>query len=207
MLFLLTLRFISLCVLDSRFAGKILNPFKKTEPTELAPAEIEAKIEGHEAQLEAIVRNYLKANAAKDADHTGRLAGGKPHFYREYIEYPEGPDAFEMTISEVDSRSAPYLADVTVKKQRYATQLHEKKKDARADPVLFRGTGTETMTFELRNGKWRKLGSLFVADRFEENVNGEWVPVQETVDELMASELAEPERGWLGRAWSSIAGR
>ena len=189
---------------DSLFGSRFFDRSKEAEP---APAEVEARIEGHEAQLEAIVRGYIKANAASDADRAGRLVERKPHYYREYIEYPEGPDAFEMAIREVVSRSAPYLADVTVKKQRYATQLHRKKKDARDDPVLFRGTGTETMTYELRNGKWRKLGSLFVADRFEENVNGEWVPVQETVDELMATELAEPERGWLGRAWSNIAGR
>ena len=186
----------------SRLGGRLFDRSKETEP-----AKVEARIEGHEARLEATVRNYIKAHAASGSDRTGQLAERKPHYYREYIEYPDGPDAFELTLREIDSRSAPYLADVTLKKQRYATQVHRKKKEARNDPVLFRGTGTETMTYELRNGKWRKLGSLFVADRFEENVNGEWVPVQETVDELMANELVEPERGWLGRAWSNIAGR
>ena len=40
----------------------------------------------------------------------------------------------------------------------------------------------------------------------EENVNGEWVPIEEEVEDVLALE-EQQEGSWLGRAWSAITGR
>lgn len=159
-----------------------------------------------EARLKSAVTDYIKQAGSSEGGGNGRLIRKDPYFLREYVIYPDGAEKFEVRLRETESRTAPYLADVVASKQRFATQLHRKKEDAKADGNLFRSTGTETMTYELRNGRWVRTGSLFVAKTVEENVNGEWVPVEEKVQNTLATE-ERPEGSWLGRAWSSISGR
>ena len=65
-------------------------------------------------------------------------------------------------------------------------------------------TGEETLTFEYRNGRWVRIGSLFVAEKTEENVNGEWVPLQEEVERTVA---AEEDAGFVTRTWRNIMDR
>ena len=163
-----------------------------------------ASMAERERQLEDAVRSYIN-DVSGDGGEDGQLVRRKPYWFRQRVVYPDGPDAFEMSIREADSRTAPLRAEVKLDKVRYASEMHEKKDAAREDTNLYRGTGTETLTYEFRNGRWDKLGSLFVAEKLEENVNGEWVPVEESVEEQLMAE--QPSRGFLRRAWSGITGR
>ena len=163
--------------------------------------------EGGQAKLENVVRNHIQAAASSESESRGKLIRKKPYYYKEYVIYPDGTDEFEIVMHETESITAPYIADVKLAKQRYATKLHHKKKDAKADDGFFRDKGKETLTYEFRNGKWRKMGSLFVADIVEENVNGEWVPLEEAAQRSIASQETEEAKGWWGRTWSAITGR
>ena len=109
-------------------------------------------------------------------------------------------------MQERESRSAPLIADVVLAKQRFVTRLHRDRMEAQNDTNFLRDTGTETTTYELRNGGWVRVGSLFVASKSEENVNGEWAPVKETVERTVAAE-EEKSQGWFGRTWSKITGK
>jgi len=127
----------------------------------------------------------------------------RPYFFKEYSVYPDGADEFDADIRETESRTAPVVANVTLEKQRFATRLHRKRAEAAADENFLRDTGVETMTFEWRGGQWKRVGTLFVAEKTEEYVNGEWVPPQEEIQRT----VAEEERpGWWGRTWGKITG-
>jgi hypothetical protein len=155
--------------------------------------------------LDSVVAKHVAATARQEDEGRRRLVKRHPYFLKEYDVYPEGSDTLDTTIRETESRTAPYVADVKLTKQRFATEMQRKKDEARADDNFFRETGTETLTFEYRNGRWVKVGSLFVIERREENINGEWVPVKEEVDRALAAE--EADKGWLGRFWETVTGR
>lgn len=158
-----------------------------------------------EAGLRDVVSDYIAANSTRDGESGGQLIRKKPYFFKEYSHYPDGPTQFKIDIQETDSRTAPYLAKATMKKQRFATRLHRKRNEAVADSNYLRDTGEETITFELRNGRWWRRGSFFVAQQTEEYVNGEWVPAQEQIERTVAAE--EPQESWWQRAWSMVTGR
>jgi hypothetical protein len=190
----------------SRFTGWIARPAPSGGASGGDVLALDATRLEIEAKLENIVRDHIKSAPSSPDNQRGRLVRRKPYFLREYAVYPDGPDAFDIAMRETESRTAPYVADVKLAKQRFATEMRRKKTDAKADSRFIRGTGTETLTYEFRNGKWRRLGSLFVAKKLEENVNGEWVPHEEAVDRTLAAEQEE-QGSWLGRTWTSIVGR
>jgi NADH:ubiquinone oxidoreductase subunit len=113
----------------------------------------------------------------------------------------------KVMLQETESKSVPYMADVTIAKQRFSTKLHRKRGEAEKDVNFLRDTGTETATYELRSGKWVRAGSIFVANKSEENVNGEWMAVDETVKRVVPEEEKKAKGGWLKRTWSSFTGK
>ena len=129
----------------------------------------------------------------------------KPYFCKVYECYPEGPDAFDFSLRETESRTTPIVANVTARKIRYATRLHHKREDARQDDTLIRESGMETMTFELRHNQWVRVGGLFVSERKERSVEGRWIPVEEEAEQASGAEGAD-EKGRLGRFWSRLFG-
>ncbi len=164
-----------------------------------------APVDDDEAQLRRMVANVVeKANAGHDAARA-ELVRKEPYFFKRYEYYPDGTDLLEVTMSETESRTAPKLADVKLRKQRFVTQLHRKKDEARADEDFLRDTGSETQTYELRNGKWKRVSSLFVAESVEQQVDGIWMPVEEI--ERTDDVSAEEDLGWFGRIWSTVVGR
>ena len=111
----------------------------------------------------------------------------------------------DVRIRETESRMAPLVADVTLPKLRYATEMHRKKDAAREDSYFYRETGDETLTYQWRNGRWVQVASLFVVETKEERVGGEWravepVPEEETV-------LPAQDEGFFGRIFGGIFGR
>ena len=145
-----------------------------------------------EANLRELVRNELSANEARSGSASAELVARRPYYFREYAEYRGASGDFELDFRERDSRTAPYAAEVAYDKLRYSTRLHRNREQARADSNFLRDTGRETVSYEMRNGEWRKVGSFFVADRTEEQVDGEWVAVNESVLRTVVAE--EPSR-------------
>ncbi len=176
------------------------------EDSEGGAAKPEATVEDYKADLMALTEKRLQA-ANRDAEESGnRVIHKKPYFFREYSLYPDDATDVQIDIQERDSRTSPLIADVTTPKQRFATRLHRKRVEAEKDGEFLRDTGVETVTYDLRGGKWVRVGSLFVAEKTEEKVDGEWQPVEEVVKRTVATE-EERKGGWLKRAWSSVTGK
>lgn len=161
----------------------------------LSPEELES------ALLER-VRAHIEAAHETQDETRGEVRYERPFYFREYAEYPEGVDAVTTEIEPTDSRITPYTATVEIPRTRFSTRMHRSAEAARQDSNFFRSIGTERLSYELRNNRWVKTGSLFVAERTEEYVDGEWRPVQE-----VAARSPEPEpAGWFRRAWNSLVG-
>lgn len=170
------------------------------------PVEAKASPQEYETQLRDLVTKQIASDTAAAAERRTKILWQKPYFYREYAVYPEDVSNIKITLQETESRSAPLAADVSVAKQRFATRFHRERAEAEKDENFIRGTGSELMTYELRNSRWTRSGSIFISEKTEENVNGEWVPIKES---LKTTVPAEEERagGWLKKTWSAIVGK
>jgi hypothetical protein len=158
-----------------------------------------------EADLERIIAAQVEdANAEYEAKRA-ELVRKRPYYYKEYEYYPDGATFMDMTTRETGSRTAPMVADVSLRKQRYVTKLHRDREAARNDNDFLRDTGEETITYELRNGKWRRVASLFVAESVEQNIDGVWMPVEEV--ERTDDPEGEEDLSWFGRIWANVTGR
>jgi hypothetical protein len=175
----------------------------KPAPEIAQPQPVTAK--DFESDLQKIVRNGIDAANKSNDEQKSRIIRKTPYFYKQYDVYPDGSDGFKMVIQEKERKGSPYVADVTIPKQRFATRLHRKRAEAEGDVDFLRDMGTETVTYEVRNGRWVRVSSLFVADKSEEKINGEWVPVKETVKRTVPAE-EDKSKGFLRRTWSSIFG-
>ncbi|MBM3290797.1 MAG: hypothetical protein FJY92_11660 [Candidatus Hydrogenedentes bacterium] len=179
----------------------------KSDP--VAPAQPSAPVSGaddREARLREAVDAYIQSTGQASNDATGKLQHKTPYYFKEYYLYSEGAAQASVDIQEIESRTVPYRASVKVAKQRFSTKLHRKRDEAAADSNYARDTGYETLSFEMRNGRWYRAGSMFVAEKTEEFVNGEWVPAQEEVERTVAAE-EEQAGSWWERAWESVTGR
>ena len=166
-----------------------------TDATETIPA---ADV-NHEAELRSIVTKYLEKTSESDGSK-GKLRGNKPYFFREYAQYPDGSESFNLVVQEKESRTTPLVADVKLNKIRYTTELRRKKEIARRDTDFTRETGVETSTWELRQGKWRRVGSLFIVEKREQQVNNEWVEAYKPVETSVEPDRQE-NKSWFRRIW------
>jgi hypothetical protein len=165
-----------------------------------------ASTEDQETQLRALVQKQAaEANQDEKSGQT-RLVRRYPYYLKEYSVYKTPLENFDVVMRPQESRTRPFRADVKLEKTRYSTRLHRKANEARADNAFFRDAGQETLTYELRSSKWQLAGSLFVSEKTEEYVNGEWVPrraeVRRTFSEDEDTEgwwLWRKVKGWLGR--------
>ncbi|MBI4559516.1 MAG: hypothetical protein HY706_18160 [Candidatus Hydrogenedentes bacterium] len=162
--------------------------------------------EDRESQLKGLVRARIEMAARNQENRKARLISRPPYHFKEYDEYPQGPDTYHIEMRETESRTAPASANVTIPKVRFATRLHRDRDEAQADTNFFRDTGAETVTYEFRYGKWLRAGSLFVAEKTEENVNGAWQPVEPKVERTVPQEEEQAE-SWWKRTWNTITGR
>lgn len=167
-------------------------------------SELASRDDDEDALRRMITNSVDRANAGHDASRS-ELVRKEPYFFKQYEYYPDGIALMEISTRDTESRTAPKVADVHLRKQRFVTQLHRKKDEARADDDFLRDTGDEIITYELRNGKWKRVSSLFVAESVERNVDGVWMPVEE-VDRIDDAD-AEEDLGWFGRAWANVVGR
>ena len=180
---------------------------KKAIPADKTVGEqpgVEALRKEYEAKLDRVVRRHVEAETDKKAGRQKRLVKKKPYYLREYVVYPEIPDDLNIQLHETESRSRPYYADVQLPKVRYSTRMHRKRKEARKDDTFLRDVGEVTLTFELRNGRWQRVGSMFIADTSEENVNGEWVPREVEIERTIPS---EEQQSWIVRKFKKLIRR
>ena len=176
------------------FGGKSQSsPAVSEEP---GPAAADESLE-YEAELHETVKSRMRAAGRRQENPSTRVIFKKPYYFREYSVYPCADESYSLEFTEKESRTAPLSAEMVVDKIRYATRMHRKREDARIDKNFLRDTGTETTSYELRNGRWRRLGSLFVAEKTEEFVGEEWKPIQESAA-LPVLEVEEP-KSWLRR--------
>lgn len=157
------------------------------------------------AQLLRQVQAHIDQAESDHKSDQDRVIRKRPYFYKEYSEYPKAASDADVTMTETESRTSPFVADVKLERTRYSTRLHRGRDEARIDDSFIRDTGTETLTYELRNGRWVRVGSFFLSEGAEEQVNGSWVPVQREVERTVKAE--EPKQGWFGRTMSMITGK
>jgi len=161
---------------------------------------VPARTSDYEAQLRGMVQQHMaKANQEQDRQKN-EVIKRHPYFCKEYSVYDNPGQPFDVVMHKTESRMRPYLADVKLSKTRYATRLVRKAKEAKADTSFFRDMGQETLTYQWRNDQWKKVGSLFVTEKTEELVNGEWVPRREEIKRLYAEE--DESEGWW--VWNKI---
>ncbi len=166
--------------------------------TTATPAEMEA-------ELLRLVKRHIEENEADSSNNQGRVIRKKPYYFKEYSNYPGTVKDAKVELTETESRTSPFVADVKLDKVRHATRLHRRREEARADDGFLRDTGVETLSYELRNGRWTRVGSFFLAETTEEKVNGDWVVVQRVIERTVVAE--EPQPGWFGKAWSRVSGK
>ena len=112
------------------------------------------------AQVTALVKRQMgSAAGSREADQQ-KVVRRQPYYFKEYAVYPEDSREVNVELTETDSRSKPCIANAKVAKVRYATRLHRNRSEAERDANFLRDTGTETITYELRNGRWTRVGSL-----------------------------------------------
>lgn len=157
------------------------------------------------AELLRQVQLHIDQTGADGRGEQDRVIRKRPYFYKEYSEYAGAANDAEVTMTETESRTSPFIADVKLERTRYATRFHRSRDEARIDDTFLRDTGTETLTYELRNGRWVRVGSFFLSEGTEEQVNGSWAPVQREVERTVQAE--EPRQGWFGRTMSLITGK
>lgn len=135
-----------------------------------------------------------EARTQQGAENT-ELIFKRPYYYREYTEYPGGVGVYSLDFTEKESRTTPMTAELEVEKVRYSTRPRTSREEARGDENFLRSTGIDTISYELRSGEWRPVGSLFLASATEENKDGTWVQIHEQ-RRLTGSLTEEPTSWW-----------
>ncbi len=144
--------------------------------------------EDYEQQLRDLVLTSVERERNASGEGSARLLQSKPFFYKEYWVLPAEEPVYSADFTEKESLSIPRTAEVELEKTRFATRVRRDRGEARADENYLRSTGIEQSSYELRHGEWRRVGSLFLAQKTEELRDGEWVQVEErreiiTIDE------------------------
>lgn len=160
-----------------------------------------SSVEEARQDLEKLVAAHVRHELDLGNSQQPALLRKRPYYFKEYIEYPD-PDHPEIIIRENDSKTRPLSAEVILDKIRFSTQMHRSEAAARQDNRFFRDTGQEKLNYELHNGRWHRVGSLYVAEKTEEFVNGTWVPREESVSRVNPNERP----GWIRRTWTKIFG-
>ena len=159
-------------------------------------------LEDYKAQLRGIVRDNIADTRRAADESSGEIYNYKPYYFKEFHDYPEGPDAFEIEFVEQDSKIAPLAADVYATKLRFTTDVQRDRNAVRTDMDFQRERGTETISYELRNGQWHRVASLFVASELSTMMGGEWVPREE--EPRNDYDAFEDREGWFRRTLNRL---
>jgi len=149
-----------------------------------------------EAKLRAVVDEDL-ARARKEQGATAEVTFKRPYYYKEFYELPGAEAVYSLDFTEKESRTTPLTAEMEVEKVRYATRLKTDRDAAQKDDNFLRSHGISYVSYELRNGEWRRLGDLFLADKTEESIAGEWQQVKE--EKRPTGLVADESTSWFER--------
>ena len=149
----------------------------------------------YETILRESITRELLAEARRGDAPASKIVFKKPFYFKEYFSYPNAGDIFVLDFTETESRTVPLTAEANIEKTRFSTRVHQKREDARIDENFLRDTGIETISYELRNGKWHRQASLYVAAKTEENISGEWQSIHDR-PERHIFEPEKPKGGW-----------
>jgi hypothetical protein len=155
-------RFALVCLLLAVLPGCALFGVGKS-PSKTMTSEMVTDQSQHKAQLRALVDRRLTDSSKSNSANNAQLHYRKPFHYKEYVEYPNGIASYTVEISKTEYKGTPYFAKVRLAKKRYVTALEKKKSGARKDQEFFYSSGTQTLSYEMRHGKWVETGSVFVA--------------------------------------------
>lgn len=159
-----------------------------------------------ESKLRRMVRSHLGSVGSEGDVRSSKLQSNHPYFFREYNAYPDGAEDFDLEIQELDSRTVTHQAEVTVARERYATELNRKKKEAKQDDRFVRTVGTEIISYEYSHGDWRRNGSVFLAGEGQQRIGGEWM-VPPKIESALPEITPPVEGGIFKRMWNAIRRR
>ncbi len=157
-----------------------------------APTQEELQAKLHASVEEEVASARKSQGAARNA-----IIYKRPYYYKEYFEFPGGEPVYSLDFTEKESRTVPLTAELEVEKVRYATRFKTERDAVQGDENYLRSHGINYISYELRNGEWRRVGDLFLADSTQENIGGEWTQINE---EKRPAALVETEsKGWFER--------
>ncbi|NLN92395.1 MAG: hypothetical protein GX130_03670 [Candidatus Hydrogenedens sp.] len=159
--------------------------------------------EAAKEQLQILVKEHIQNNKSYTNAAQVPVIRRRPYYLKEYSVYFNGPDEFDIAFRELESKTRPLMAEVTIEKLRFSTRMHRKSARAREDHEFVRDTGVEKLIFELHNGRWTRIGAIFDARTTEEQVDGQWVPKREELERVRPE---DQRPGWFGRLWNRIRG-
>jgi hypothetical protein len=198
---------IALLIVSLSGCARFRNKDKRAEPTGIQSPVIEAEKVDYPATLHAEVARHINAVSQGGDSDRNRIVRRKPYFYKTYSEYGDIPAESALIIQASASRTVPYRADVRITKIRYATELKRKRDQARADTKFIRDTGEETISYEFRSGQWHRVGSLFVADKSEEQLDGEWIAVRRAQPRTLSEVVEQEDVGWFNSVRNKLPWR
>jgi hypothetical protein len=145
----------------------------------------ETSQEAFQAELRAQVESEIEEQRGDAGPDSVSFAYHKPYYFKEYAEYPGDEDVYTLQFTETESRTTPLTAEFEIEKIRYATEFERKRDIARDDEDYLRSRGVLQTSYQLRNGRWRKTGSIFIASNTERLVNGEWQQIEIVPDPMI----------------------
>ena len=129
MLVLLLIPLTSGCARDRNQSGI------STETSGFSSAE-----EGAKKELELLIKNHIQTSKTYNDAAQVPVVYRRPYYLKEYSVYFNGPDAFDIAYRELESKTRPLMAEVTIEKVRFSTKMHRKKNLAREDHEFVRDT-------------------------------------------------------------------
>lgn len=132
-----------------------------------------------EAKLRTIVEDDLDSAHKNQGEKNSEVVFKRPYYFKEYFEFPGTDNVYSLDFTQKESRTTPLTAELEVEKVRYATRMKTDRDQVQGDGSYLRSHGINYISYELRNGEWRRVGDLFLASATEENVDGEWKQIKE----------------------------
>ena len=151
-------------------------------------------------QLAEEARAHLSQSAGQGPEDA-RLVRREPFYFRTCNVYPDGLSNLRIDMRETDSRIAPYAADVQLMCHRISTPMHRSRDAAREETTFLRDVGMKVLSYEHRNGRWVRTGSMHLVDRTDQWTGAGWVPVESKP--VRVAPGAE-SGSWFQRGWSGL---
>ncbi|MFP6582292.1 MAG: hypothetical protein VCD00_07020 [Candidatus Hydrogenedentota bacterium] len=163
---------------DSGFTGTTISDFER------------------DAKLRELIDRSLRDAQRADTPGAAELVFRRPYYYREYVNYSDGVEEYDVETIASDSRITPYTAQVRLNKERFTTRFDKKKDRARSNSNFYASRGHETRSYELRHGRWRETGTLFIAEETDDTLKRDTPEFDEV---LLGGGASDESKGFWNR--------